>query len=197
MLVTFNLIFLSEQTEMPTTKTALKKMVSSLKDALCLFYELFIFHDKTTVGREVTKEFYEKIQKTANLHYNTILNKSFKKNKIKEICVVLTKLLENVQNLISTFLQTEQSNSIFIKIFSALLERIDDIKFTSLGNLLINSLLFCFLKKIDVDISLDDLNNINENPPYLPSMPSHLSYTVVLDLDETLIHFINVISTLI
>ena len=36
------------------------------------------------------------------------------------------------------------------------------------------------------------MNLINNEAPFLPRMSNDFKYTVVLDLDETLIHYINV-----
>ena len=75
-------VYFIENNDSLSLKTSLKKMVSTLNDSFCLIYELFIFHDKNSISKDVTKEFFDKIQKIANLHYNTFLNKSFKKNKL-------------------------------------------------------------------------------------------------------------------
>ena len=119
-------------------------MVSTLNDSFCLIYELFIFHDKNSISKDVTKEFFDKIQKIANLHYNTFLNKSFKKNKIKEITSVITKILDNLINQIKAFSSNDMSNT-FVKICSDLLEKIDEVKFSNFGKLIIHNVLFSLL----------------------------------------------------
>ena len=98
------------------------------------------------MGKDITKEFYEKIQKIANLHYNTFLNKSFKKNKIKEISLVFMKILDNLINLIKAFSSNEISNT-FVKICSDLLDKIDEVKFSNFGKLIIHNVLFSLMTK--------------------------------------------------
>ena len=69
---------------------------------------------------------------------------SFKKNKIKEITSVITKILDNLINQIKAFSSNEMSN-IFVKICSDLLEKIDEVKFSNFGKLIIHNVLFSLL----------------------------------------------------
>ena len=77
-----------------------------------------------------------------------------------------------------------------------LLKDLDKNNFSTFANLTINHILYSniennFKKKIvhhkerEIDFSL----NVDENNPYLPKINSRFNYTLVLDLDETLIHF--------
>ena len=201
-IVTVIIIVNADNNESLNIKNIFRKMISTLTDAMCLIYELFIFHDKNLFGKDISKELCDKVQKTANLHFNTLLNKSFKKNKIKEILLILNKIFENLTIQIKSFFSSESFNPVFIKICLSLIDKIEEVKFTNFATLIIHNVLYCFLKDKRVLFLLNqeiksnninnDLNNINYEPPYLPDIRSEFKYTVVLDLDETLIHYIDV-----
>jgi hypothetical protein len=145
-IVTFIIIVNAENNESLNVKNIFKKMISTLNDAICLIYELFIFHDKNSFGKDVPKELSDRVQKTANLHFNTLLNKSFKKNKIKEILMILNKIFDNLTAQIKSFFSTEFVNPVFVKISLDLIDKIEETKFTNFATLIIHNVLFCFLK---------------------------------------------------
>lgn len=152
--VTFIIIVNAEINESSNIKNIFKKMISTLNDAICLIYELYIFHDKNSFGKEVPKELSDKVQKTANLHFNTLLNKSFKKNKIKEVIVIMNKIFENVTFQVKSFFSIELVNPVFVKISLDLIDKIEEVKFTNFATLIIHNVLFCFLKDKRVRDSL-------------------------------------------
>ena len=143
-IVCYIIVFLSECNDTITIKDSFKKMITTLNESFCLIYELFLFHDKNLVLKKISKEFSEKIQKIANVNYNTFLNKSFKKNKIKEISSIISKILDNLINQIKTF-SSKELNNIYVKICSNLLDKIDEYKMSNFAKLILNNVIFCIM----------------------------------------------------
>jgi len=147
----------------------------------------------------LTKEMIEKVKKTANLNFNLLLNKSFRKNKIGEICSIVEKILVTVSSQLSVLPTLVSEENIFMKVCNDLLKKIDDLKYVNICGLIVKNIIFGILKRdepseIDSSVMLDkDLEELRKSleTPYLPQIKDNLKYTLVIDLDNTLVSFFN------
>lgn len=114
-------------------------------------------------------------------------NKESKSEIVDSINENLKKIIPSMKNKFrDTFENTR------IKPFSSailqILKRIDYISLNRVSNIIFNTLLFGELNKKYINLSLND-NNTNDSEPFLPSNNNRYKYTLILKIDETLIHY--------
>ena len=190
-------------------KSNIKRLLSIINENLLtiLYSQVFIKDNlqENNLCSNVTKDFSE------------IYNKFIKLKKIKrthkdQLNIFCKNISKNLEILISTIKQFSNNffkigffnpiHTIFIDIFRL----IDKYKISNIANIIINNILFFYIHgglndksptpKIvsigSVTNSLADLGFINVPGPYLNKLQpgqENSTYTLVLDLDETLVHF--------
>ena len=190
-------------------KSNIKRLLSIINENLLtiLYSQVFIKDNlqENNLCSNVTKDFSE------------IYNKFIKLKKIKrthkdQLNTFCKNISKNLEILISTIKQFSNNffkigffnpiHTIFIDIFRL----IDKYKISNIANIIINNILFFYIHgglndksptpKIvsigSVTNSLADLGFINVPGPYLNKLQpgqENSTYTLVLDLDETLVHF--------
>jgi len=193
-----------------TIKSNIKRLVSLINENLLLILSSQVFiKDNLTENNfcsKLKKEFIESYTKI-------IKQKKIKKNSKEQIIPFCNNINKNLEIVISTIKQFSNNffkigyfnpvHNIFIDIFRL----IDTYKVEDISNIIINNILYFILKS-----SLNDKKNyapklvsftpgtnpltalgfINVPSPFLKKLPPEIetsTYTLVLDLDETLVHF--------
>ena len=192
------------------------KQVSLLYSIIFVVCVLFSIQDSLIL---IKKNYYEIITKISSILYNIFYNQPNNEisdnDEYKKILEYiksnnylmndnkdsLIRISDDIINGIKTNIENLKLNKIYpvISAINQLLVNISNKTFESFLSILINNILYSFLDK-NIQIVYDNkdksvqLNNqkyySNNTVPYLP--PTKFSkYTLVLDLDETLIHFFN------
>ena len=190
-------------------KSNIKRLLSIVSENLLtiLYSHVFIkdILNENNLCSNVTKDFseiymkYIKLKKIKRTHKDQINN--FCKNINKNLDILITTIKQFSNNFfkIGFF---NPIHSIFIDMFRLL----DKYKLSNIASIIINNILFYYIHggysdkssapKIlsigSVTNTLADLGFINVPGPYLNKLPSgqeNSTYTLVLDLDETLVHF--------
>ena len=190
-------------------KSNIKRLLSIVSEnLLTILYSHVFIKDILTENNlcsNVTKDFSEiymkfiKLKKIKRTHKDQINN--FCKNINKNLDILITTIKQFSNNFfkIGFF---NPIHSIFIDMFRLL----DKYKLSNIASIIINNILFYYIHggysdkssapKIlsigSVTNTLADLGFINVPGPYLNKLPSgqeNSTYTLVLDLDETLVHF--------
>ena len=189
-------------------KSNIKRLLSLINENLLtiLCNHVFIkdILSENFLCSEVSKEF-------SDIYIKYIKLKKIKKNHREQMGNFCKNINKNLEILISTIKQFSNNffkigffnpiHTIFIDIFRLL----DKYKLSNISNIIINNILFFFIRgglneksttpKLvsigSVTNSLADLGFINVPGPYLAKLPpgKENTYTLVLDLDETLVHF--------
>ena len=190
-------------------KSNIKRLLSITNENLLtiLFSQVFLKDNlqDNNLCSSVTKEF-------SDIFIKYIKQKKIKRNHKDQMNIFCKNISKNLEILISTIKQFSNNffkigffnpiHTIFIDIFRL----IDKYKLSNIASIIINNILFFYIHgglndkvtvpKIvsigSVANSLADLGFINVPGPYLNKLPSgqeNTTYTLVLDLDETLVHF--------
>ena len=193
-----------------TIKSNIKRLVSLINENFLLLLSSQVFikdviTDNTSCSK-IKKEFIES--------YNKLLKqKKIKKNSKEQINAFCNNIIKNLEIVISTIKQFSNNffkigyfnpiHNIFIDVFRL----IDTYKVEDISNIVINNVLYFILKSSQNDkknyapklVSLTPGTNplaalgfINVPSPFLKKLPPEIetsTYTLVLDLDETLVHF--------
>ncbi len=189
-------------------KSNIKRLLSLINENLLTILSSHVFIKDALQDNflcsDVSKDF-------SDVYYKSIKLKKIKKNHKEQIGIFCKNINKNLEILISTIKQFSNNffkigffnpiHTIFMDIFRLL----DKYKLPNLSNIIINNVLFFFLRggsnekssspKIisisSVTNSFADLGFINVPGPYLAKLPpgKENTYTLVLDLDETLVHF--------
>ena len=190
-------------------KSNIKRLLSITNENLLtiLFSQVFLKDNlqDNNLCSSVTKEF-------SDIFIKYIKLKKIKRNHKDQMNIFCKNISKNLEILISTIKQFSNNffkigffnpiHTIFIDIFRL----IDKYKLSNIASIIINNILFFYIHgglndkvtvpKIvsigSVANSLADLGFINVPGPYLNKLPSgqeNTTYTLVLDLDETLVHF--------
>ena len=189
-------------------KSNIKRLLSLINENLLTILSSHVFIKDALQDNflcsDVSKDF-------SDVYYKSIKLKKIKKNHKDQIGIFCKNINKNLEILISTIKQFSNNffkigffnpiHTIFMDIFRLL----DKYKLPNLSNIIINNVLFFFLRggsnekssspKIisisSVTNSFADLGFINVPGPYLAKLPpgKENTYTLVLDLDETLVHF--------
>ena len=190
-------------------KSNIKRLLSITNENLLtiLFSQVFLKDNlqDNNLCSSVTKEF-------SDIFIKYIKQKKIKRNHKDQMNIFCKNISKNLEILISTIKQFSNNffkigffnpiHTIFIDIFRL----IDKYKLSNIASIIINNILFFYIHgglndkvtvpKIvsigSVANSLADLGFINVPGPYLSKLPpgqENTTYTLVLDLDETLVHF--------
>ena len=128
----------------------------------------------------------------------TKINRYIIKNKDQDILYVLIKKTDNCLNMLKIKIENEIKNEIYANLnpafnsISLMLININNKSILTYINNSINVILYSILDKnnIKLDNNKYDKIKINDSVPYLPPIDNKYKYTLVLDMDETLIHFV-------
>ena len=193
-----------------TIKSNIKRLVSLINENFLLLLSSQVFiKDIITDNNSCSK-----IKKEFIESYNKLIKqKKIKKNLKEQINAFCNNIIKNLEIVISTIKQFSNNffkigyfnpiHNIFIDIFRL----IDTYKVEDISNIIINNVLYFILKSSQNDkknyapklVSLTPGTNplaalgfINVPSPFLKKLPPEIetsTYTLVLDLDETLVHF--------
>ena len=208
-LATYIKFILSDFNFEMTIKSNIKRLLSIINENLLtiLYSQVFLKENlqENNFCSKVTKDFSEIYSKYIKL-------KKIKRTHKEQLNIFCKNINKNLEILISTIKQFSNNffkigffnpiHTIFIDIFRLL----DKYKVYNISNIIINHILFYYIRgglndksptpKIvsigSVTNSLADLGFINVPGPYLNKLPieqENNTYTLVLDLDETLVHF--------
>ena len=190
-------------------KSNIKRLLSIINENLLtiLYSQVFIKDNlqENTLCSNVTKDY-------AEIYAKYIKLKKIKRTHKEQLNIFCKNINKNLEILISTIKQFSNNffkigffnpiHTIFIDMFRL----IDKYKINNIANIIINNILYFYIHgglsdkspapKIisigSVTNSLADLGFINVPGPYLSKLPQgqeNTTYTLVLDLDETLVHF--------
>jgi len=128
----------------------------------------------------------------------TKINRYIIKNKDQDILYTLIKKTDNCLNMLKIKIENEIKNEIYSNLnpvfnsISLMLININNKSILTYINNSINVILYSILDKnnINLDNNKYDRIKINDSVPYLPPIDNKYKYTLVLDMDETLIHFV-------
>ena len=168
------------------------KIFFQLSKILYNIFEHFIFPDL--------------INNNYNLNFINLFNEIINKNKyiikndnnIRDVLPILVKKLDESLNNLKIKIEEKCKDKKYISIIPAfnavllLLNNINNKSILMFINITINVILFSILSYNNGN-SINIYNNrnkINKSVPYLPPIDDKYKYTLVLDLDETLIHFL-------
>ena len=208
-LATYIKFILSDFNFEMTIKSNIKRLLSIINENLLtiLYSQVFLKDNlsENNLCSKVTKDFSEIYTKFIKL-------KKIKRTHKDQLNIFCKNINKNLEILITTIKQFSNNffkigffnpiHTIFIDIFRL----IDKYKIFNVSNIIINNILFYYIRgglndksptpKIvsigSVTNSLADLGFINVPGPYLNKLPPEqesTTYTLVLDLDETLVHF--------
>ena len=189
-----------------TIKSNIKRLLSSVSNHLLLLLVTHTSNDNTLFSK-ISKDFIETYTKMVKI-------KKIKKSKetFSLFCTNMNKNLELAIFIIKQFSNNFFKIGYFKPIHTILFDiflLIDTYTIEDIGNIIINGVLFYLLHKNPnekkapsipsiitfgggISNTLAALGFIEVPAPYLPKLPENLektTYTLVLDLDETLVHF--------
>ena len=169
------------------------QIIKNFSSVLYNFFEKFVLNDLD--DREFNLSFKEKLTilfKINKYHIKSILNKS-------NIFGILVGNLNNCFSGLTEKIEDLAYISIY-SIFESLLmllsqKEVNDLKFFI--NTTTNTILYCLLNKnIQLVLNNKKFSEINYNPlkpaaPFLPKISQKYKYTLVLDMDETIIYYVS------
>ena len=128
----------------------------------------------------------------------TKINRYIIKNKDQDILYILIKKTDNCLNMFKIKIENEIKNEIYVNLnpaFNSILLMLININNKSILTYInnsINVILYSILDKNNVNLDNNKYEQIkiNDSVPYLPPIDNKYKYTLVLDMDETLIHFV-------
>ena len=174
-------------------KNHFHKIIKELSNPLFNLFELFI-HD------EINIKYPEMIKSNLRLDFDERFNKLYLENKINkgyknnELLSIINKNIDKSTNSLKYYSTLNLKYSLIKPFGDALKQLIISIERKNLSqfsNIILKTLLFGELEinKNKLLTRPQLINSINNIPPFLPPIDSKYKYTLVLDMDETLIHF--------
>ena len=174
-------------------KNHFHKIIKELSNPLFNLFELFI-HE------EININYPDMIKSNLRSDFNERFNKLYLENKINkgyknsELLSMINKNIDKSSNSLKYYSTLNLKYSLIKPFGDALNQLIISIERKNLNqfsNIILNTLLFGELevnrnKLLTRQMLINSINNI---PPFLPPIDSKYKYTLVLDMDETLIHF--------
>ena len=174
-------------------KNHFHKIIKELSNPLFNLFELFI-HD------EINIKYPEMIKSNLRLDFDERFNKLYLENKINkgyknnELLSIINKNIDKSTNSLKYYSTLNLKYSLIKPFGDALKQLIISIERKNLSqfsNIILKTLLFGELEinKNKLLTRPQLINSINNISPFLPPIDSKYKYTLVLDMDETLIHF--------
>ena len=174
-------------------KNHFHKIIKELSNPLFNLFELFI-HD------EINIKYPEIIKSNLRLDFDERFNKLYLENKINkgyknnELLSIINKNIDKSTNSLKYYSTLNLKYSLIKPYGDALKQLIISIERKNLiqfSNIILKTLLFGELEinKNKLLTRPQLINSINNISPFLPPIDSKYKYTLVLDMDETLIHF--------
>ena len=174
-------------------KNHFHKIIKELSNPLFNLFELFI-HD------EINIKYPEMIKSNLRLDFDERFNKLYLENKINkgyknnELLSIINKNIDKSTNSLKYYSTLNLKYSLIKPYGDALNQLIISIERKNLiqfSNIILKTLLFGELEinKNKLLTRPQLINSINNITPFLPPIDSKYKYTLVLDMDETLIHF--------
>ncbi len=174
-------------------KNHFNKIIKELSNPLFNFLELFI-HD------EININYPDIIKSKLRLNFEERFNKLYLENKVNkgyknsELLSIINKNIDKSSNSLKYYSTLNLKYSLIKPFGDALKQLIISIERKNLSqfsNIILKTLLFGELEinKNKLLTRPQLINSINNIPPFLPPIDSKYKYTLVLDMDETLIHF--------
>ena len=174
-------------------KNHFHKIIKELSNPLFNLFELFI-HD------EINIKYPEMIKSNLRLDFDERFNKLYLENKINkgyknnELLSIINKNIDKSTNSLKYYSTLNLKYSLIKPYGDALNQLIISIERKNLiqfSNIILKTLLFGELEinKNKLLTRPQLINSINNISPFLPPIDSKYKYTLVLDMDETLIHF--------
>ena len=191
LLVTLSQLGLYEISSM--IKNHFHKIIKELANPILNLFELFI-HEELNIN------YPDMIKANLRTDFNDRFNKLYIENKINkgyknsELLSMINKNIDKSSNSLKYYSTLNLKYSLIKPYGDSLNQLIISIERKNLkqySNIILNTLLFGELevnrnKLLTRQMLVNSINNI---PPYLPPIDSKYKYTLVLDMDETLIHF--------
>ena len=191
LLVTLSQLGLYEISSM--IKNHFHKIIKELTNPLLNLFELFI-HEELNIN------YPDMIKANLRTDFNDRFNKLYIENKISkgyknsELLSMINKNIDKSSNSLKYYSTLNLKYSLIKPYGDSLNQLIISTERKNLkqySNIILNTLLFGELevnrnKLLTRQMLVNSINNI---PPYLPPIDSKYKYTLVLDMDETLIHF--------
>lgn len=159
----------------------LKSIFSQMKSSLFMFYSMFL-HDE--IGSKIKNLNSQKVYNYKSQH---------KSNEISQILHFIDKGIENCVNNLKNFINITfkyQMQNPFVQISEEITKVYDNCSVKFLYNLIYYNILYSEITSMNVSKSSCVHSNLKEGC-LLPPKKSYFDYTLVVDLDETLIHFFN------
>lgn len=181
--------------KLTSAENAIVEMINSeifhlISKILYNIFEYYIFPDLNNNEYNLKfLDFFKEITK---------INRYIIKNKDQDILYILIKKTDNCLNMFKIKIDSEIKSEIYINLnpafnsISLMLVNINNKSILTYINNTINVILYSLLDKnnISLDNNIYDKIKINDSVPYLPPIDNKYKYTLVLDMDETLIHFV-------
>ena len=191
LLIILNQLSIYEITSM--LKNHFQKILRELTNPLLNIFELFIHEDLNinypdTINTNLRTDFISRFNK---LYAENKINKGYKNS---ELLSMINKNIDKTSGSLKFYATLNLKYSLIKPFGDALNQLIISIERKTLSQfskLILNTILFG-----ELDINKNKLltrpvlvNSLNLNPPFLPPIESKYKYSLVLDMDETLIHF--------
>ena len=199
-------------------KTCFNKILKKITSSILNLYDYFIKEDinlnyPDLIKNNLRKDFYDQINKLTKIKKKIYKNSeifaiiSNNINKAEELMITYTtinlkySLIKPFGDAVNQMLSTIDKRNLyqFVSVFlkSILFGELEINKKKVVQNSLSFKSKFNGLKQISKNFNIYNLNysgssfmnNIQEIPPYLPPKNPKYKYTLVLDMDETLLHF--------
>ena len=178
-------------------KNYLTQLVKQISFPILIIYENFVKDEinlkyQELLGNHLKKEFNENIQKLLQERKITLKNNCSSNNQLLEqISKDLDKGVYSLQYYISTNLKNSEIN-IFGDALNQIMQSIDTKSLNQIAIIILDTIIFSELEENHNKMKNSDdniKNSINDCIPFLPNINPKYKYTLVLDMDETLIHF--------
>lgn len=176
-------------------KTQLKRIYSSYFGLFINFFDLFIYQQLSMNYPDIILN----LKQDFSTKYSKIY-KNYKVNKEARLSDTVFILIKNSDGILLMIKQFSNANfkysslKTFHTVLFDILKGFENRSINEVANIFLNCVLFCILNKSLNILKNEENSDINNNNnyyvlPYLPPIDNYYQYTLVLDLDETLIHY--------